>query len=714
MARDTAPNDAKNHRNKKRDNIIAHKINIIAHKTMATLRLTAAALAISAIAGMTANTTMAKNNTTTQDQKPFEYVADRFADIEVLRYKVPDFEKLTLNQKLLVYYLVQAALDGRDILWDQNCKANLVLRPVLEKIYTSYKGDRKDKDFLAFEKYLKQVWFGNGIHHHYSMDKFVPEFSKAFFEKQYSANYPGETAKKAYLERVIFDPTYLAKRVNQAEGADLIQTSACNFYGEGVTQPEVEAYYAALKDTTDSTPISYGLNSRLVKGKDGKLTEETYRIGGLYSDAILRIVTNLTKAAQYAENDAQRAVIAKLVEYYTTGNLRTFDEYSIMWTEDTASRVDFINGFIESYGDPLGMKGSWESIVNFKNETASERTHIISDNAQWFEDHSPVDPRFRKDKVRGVSAKVITAAILAGDAYPATPIGINLPNANWIRAAHGSKSVTIENITQAYDEASHGNGFNEEFVIDEYTRDLMDRYLFITDNLHTDLHECLGHGSGRLLPGVDPDALKAHGSTLEEARADLFALYYLADPKLVELGLLDNPDAYKAEYYKYMLNGLMTQLMRIEPGKDIEEAHMRNRQLIAAWALRHGAKDKVVELVKRHGKTFVKINDYTALRNLFGKLLAEIQRIKSEGDYEAGRNLVEEYAVKVDRKLHKEVLARYATLNIAPYKGFVNPEYTLVREDNGNITDVTITYGEGYVDQMLRYGREHAPLCPQK
>ena len=681
---------------------------------MATLRLTAAAVAISAIAGMTANTTMAKNNTTAQGQKPFEYVAARFADIEVLRYKVPDFEKLTLNQKLLVYYLVQAALDGRDILWNQNCKANLVLRPVLEKIYSSYKGDRKDKDFLAFEKYLKQVWFGNGIHHHYSMDKFVPEFSKAFFEKQYKANYPGETAKKAYLERVIFDPTYLAKRVNQAEGADLIQTSACNFYGEGVTQPEVEAYYAAVKDTTDLTPISYGLNSRLVKGKDGKLVEETYRIGGLYSEAISRIVANLNKAAQYAENDAQRAVIAKLVEYYTTGDLKTFDEYSIMWTEDTASKVDFINGFIESYGDPLGMKGSWESIVNFKNETASERTHIISNNAQWFEDHSPVDPRFRKDKVRGVSAKVITAAILAGDSYPATPIGINLPNANWIRAAHGSKSVTIENITQAYDEASHGNGFNEEFVIDEYTRDLMDRYLFITDNLHTDLHECLGHGSGRLLPGVDPDALKAHGSTLEEARADLFALYYLADPKLVELGLLDNPDAYKAEYYKYMLNGLMTQLMRIEPGKDIEEAHMRNRQLIAAWALRHGAQDKVVELIKRDGKTFVKINDYTALRNLFGKLLAEIQRIKSEGDYEAGRNLVEEYAVKVDPALHNEVLARYATLSIAPYKGFVNPEYTLVRDAKGNITDVTITYGEGYVDQMLRYSREHAPLCPQK
>lgn len=681
---------------------------------MATLRLTAAAVAISAIAGMTANPTMAKNISTAQGQKPFEYVADRFADIEVLRYKVPDFEKLTLNQKLLVYYLVQAALDGRDILWDQNCKANLVLRPVLETIYTSYKGDRKDKDFLAFEKYLKQVWFGNGIHHHYSMDKFIPEFSKDFFEKQYTANYPGETAKKAYLESVIFDPSYLPKRVNQAEGADLIQTSACNFYGEGVSQPEVEAYYAALKDTTDLTPISYGLNSRLAKGKDGKLVEETYRIGGLYTEAISRIVANLNKAAQYAENDAQRAVIAKLVEYYTTGNLKTFDEYSIMWTEDTASKVDFINGFIESYGDPLGMKGSWESIVNFKNETASERTHIISNNAQWFEDHSPVDPRFRKDKVRGVSAKVITAAILAGDAYPATPIGINLPNANWIRAAHGSKSVTIENITQAYDEASHGNGFNEEFVIDEYTRDLMDRYLFITDNLHTDLHECLGHGSGRLLPGVDPDALKAHGSTLEEARADLFALYYLADPKLVELGLLDNPDAYKAEYYKYMLNGLMTQLMRIEPGKDIEEAHMRNRQLIAAWALRHGTQDKVVELIKRDGKTFVKINDYTALRNLFGKLLAEIQRIKSEGDYEAGRNLVEEYAVKVDPTLHNEVLARYATLSIAPYKGFVNPEYKLVSDDKGNITDVTITYGEGYVDQMLRYSREHAPLCPQK
>ncbi len=681
---------------------------------MATLRLTAAAVAISAIAGMTANPTMAKNISTDQGQKPFEYVADRFADIEVLRYKVPDFEKLTLNQKLLVYYLVQAALDGRDILWDQNCKANLVLRPVLETIYTSYKGDRKDKDFLAFEKYLKQVWFGNGIHHHYSMDKFVPEFSKDFFEKQYTANYPGETAKKAYLECVIFDPSYLPKRVNQAEGADLIQTSACNFYGEGVSQPEVEAYYAALKDTTDLTPISYGLNSRLAKGKDGKLVEETYRIGGLYTEAISRIVANLNKAAQYAENDAQRAVIAKLVEYYTTGNLKTFDEYSIMWTEDTASKVDFINGFIESYGDPLGMKGSWESIVNFKNETASERTHIISNNAQWFEDHSPVDPRFRKDKVRGVSAKVITAAILAGDAYPATPIGINLPNANWIRAAHGSKSVTIENITQAYDEASHGNGFNEEFVIDEYTRDLMDRYLFITDNLHTDLHECLGHGSGRLLPGVDPDALKAHGSTLEEARADLFALYYLADPKLVELGLLDNPDAYKAEYYKYMLNGLMTQLMRIEPGKDIEEAHMRNRQLIAAWALRHGTQDKVVELIKRDGKTFVKINDYTALRNLFGKLLAEIQRIKSEGDYEAGRNLVEEYAVKVDPTLHNEVLARYATLSIAPYKGFVNPEYKLVSDDKGNITDVTITYDEGYVDQMLRYSREHAPLCPQK
>ncbi len=480
------------------------------------------------------------------------------------------------------------------------------------------------------------------------------------------------------------------------------------FY-DGLTQKEVEDYYNALKDPNDATPISYGLNSRLVK-KDGKVTEQIYKLGGLYSDAIAHIVENLTKAMAYAENDAQRMTIARLIDFYTTGDLKTFDDYSIRWADDTASQVDFINGFIESYNDPLGMTGSWESIVNFKNNAASHRTETLSQNAQWFESNSPVDPRFRKDEVKGVSAKVITAAILAGDSYPATPIGINLPNANWIRAAHGSKSVTLENITQAYDEASHGNGFNEEFVIDAPTRELLDKYLFITDNLHTDLHECLGHGSGRILPGVDPDALKAHGSTLEEARADLFALYYLADPKLLELGLLDNPDAYKAEYYKYILNGLMTQLMRIEPGKDIEEAHMRNRQLIAAWAFEHGKKDKVIQLVKKGGKTYVKINDYAKLRDLFGQLLGEIQRIKSEGDYEAGAALVQKYAVKVDPKLHKEVLNRYAKLDIAPYKGFVNPVYEAVYDDNGIITDVKVSYGEDFLPQVLRYSKNYAGL----
>ena len=492
----------------------------------------------------------------------FDYTADRFADIEVLRYQVPDFDSLSVNQKALIYYLTEAALWGRDMLWDQNCSANLPLRHALENIYTTYNGDRESADFKAFEQYIKQVWFGNGIHHHYSMDKFAPSFSKEFFAEQ--LNRTGVTAdEQAELMKVVFDPTYLAKRVNQADNADLVATSACNFYGPGLTQDEVEAYYAALKDSADLTPVSYGLNSRLVKDENGKVAEQVYRIGGLYSAAIEKIVENLEKAKPYAENDAQRDIIEKLIEYYTTGSLKTFDDYSIAWAEDTASQVDFINGFIESYGDPLGMTGSWESIVNFKNIPASRRTETLSANAQWFEDNSPVDPAFRKDEVKGVSAKVITAAILAGDAYPATPIGINLPNANWIRAAHGSKSVTLENITQAYDAANHGSGFDEEFVIDEPTRKLMADYLFITDNLHTDLHECLGHGSGRLMPGVDPDALKAHGSTLEETRADLFALYYLADPKLLEIGLLDNPDAYKAEYYKYILNGLMTQLNRI-------------------------------------------------------------------------------------------------------------------------------------------------------
>lgn len=648
-------------------------------------------------------TAMANNN------NKFNYVVDRFADIEVLRYKVPGFENLSTRQKGLIYYLTEAAIAGRDILWDQNGKYNLSIRQLIENVYTNFTGNKESRQYKALEKYLKLIWFGNGIHHHYSMDKFVPEFDETFL--RYEVTKLPESKQPSNIDElceVIFDPTIAAKRVNQAEGEDLITTSACNLY-EGVTQQQVEDYYNALKDTTDLTPISYGLNTRVTM-IDGKVTEQVYRLGGLYSDAIARIVDNLTKAREYTENEKQAAVIDKLISYYKSGDLAMFDDYSIEWVEDTNSQVDFINGFIESYGDPLGMTGAWESIVNFKNIEASQRTEAMSENAQWFEDHSPVDPRFRKEEVKGVTAKVITAAILAGDAYPATPIGINLPNANWIRAAHGSKSVTIENITQAYDEASQGSGFNEEFVIDDPTRQLMDKYLFITDNLHTDLHECLGHGSGRLLPGVDPDALKAHGSTLEETRADLFALYYLADPKLLELGLLDNPEAYKAEYYKYILNGMMTQLMRIEPGKDVEEAHMRNRKLISEWAYEHGRSENVIEMVTIEGKTFIKINDYERLRELFGELLGEIQRIKSEGDYEAGRDLVEKYAVKVDSKLHNEVLERYSHLNIAPYKGFVNPVYTPVFDAEGNISDVKIDYSEDYVSQMLRYSRDYSPL----
>ena len=636
----------------------------------------------------------------------FDYTVDRFADIEVLRYQVPDFDSLTVQQKALVYYLTEAALWGRDILWDQNYKHNLAIRRMLENVYTNTT-DTAGQDYRNFVTYLKQVEFANGIHHHYSTDKFTPAFSREYLTERVAA-LPEDLrpANSDELIEVIFNPTLDAKRVNQAEGQDLIATSANNFYGPGLTQKEVEDYYNALKDPKDPTPVSYGLNSRVVK-EDGKVVEQVYKIDGYYAEPIAKIVENLTKAAQYAENDRQRQVIESLIEFYRTGDLRTFDTYSILWAEDTDSQVDFINGFIESYGDPLGMTGSWESIVNFKNIPASRRTETLSGSAQWFEDNSPVDAKFKKDEVKGVSAKVITTAILAGDSYPATPIGINLPNANWIRAAHGSKSVTLENITQAYDEASHGNGFNEEFVIDQDTRDLLDKYLFITDNLHTDLHECLGHGSGKLLPGVDPDALKAHGSTIEEARADLFALYYLADPKLLELGLLDNPDAYKAEYYKYILNGLMTQLMRIEPGKDVEEAHMRNRKLIAEWAYEHGKDANVIELVKQDGKTFVKINDYEALRGLFGQLLAEIQRIKSEGDYKAGRDLVETYAVKVDPEIHREVLDRYAKLNIAPYKGFVNPVYTPEFDADGNITDVKVTYTEDYIPQMLRYSKDY-------
>ena len=638
----------------------------------------------------------------------FDYTADRFADIEVLRYQVPGFEELTPQQRIFIYYLTEAAIAGRDMLWDQNGKYNLAIRDLIEGVYTNYKGDRNDSDFKALETYLKQIEFANGIHHHYSMDKFKPGFSQEWLASQAAALPEGTVTDIELLMPVIFDPTVMPKRVNQAEGQDLILTSANNLY-DGVNQAEVEAYYNALKDTTDLTPVSWGLNARVVK-ENGKVAEQIYKVGGLYSPALERIVENLEKALPYAENDAQKDIVTKLITYFRSGDLKDFDTYSIAWAEDTKSRIDFINGFIEDYGDPLGMTGAYESIVNFKNNEASHRTEIIADNAAWFEGNSPVDPRFRKDEVKGVSAKVITAAILAGDAYPATPIGINFPNSNWIRAAHGSKSVTLENITEAYDQASHGNGFNEEFVIDQETADLMDKYLFITDNLHTDLHECLGHASGRLLPGVDPGALKAHGSTLEEARADLFALYYLADPKLIELGLLDNPEAYKAEYYKYILNGLMTQLTRVEPGKDIEEAHMRNRQLISKWVFEKGQPDNVIELVKRDGKTYIKINDYTKMRELIGQLLAEVQRIKSEGDYAAGAKLVETYAVKVDPELHKEVLDRYAKLDIAPYRGFVNPVYTPVTDKDGNITDVTITYGEDYLPQVLRYSRDYRTL----
>ena len=672
-------------------------------------------LIIGTMAGLNANAYVDKN---------FNYHVDRFADIEVLRYEVPEFERLTPRQRTMVYYLTQAAQMGRDIIWDQNGRYNLQIRQLLEKIYQNYEGDRNSADFKAFEKYLKQVWFGNGIHHHYSTDKFKPEFSKEFFLTETGKISPcclpleeGETPKQMIdkLTEIIFNPSVMPKRVNQDGTQDVVATSAGNLYGDGVTQKEVEAFYEAMKDPKDTTPISYGLNAKVVKDKDGKLKEEVYCLNGLYGPAISQIIYWLDKAKSVAENDAQKAYITALIDFYITGDLRTFDEYSILWAEDTKSDVDFVNGFIESYGDPLGMTGSWESYVNFKNAKSSSRTETISSNAQWFEDNSPVDKRFKKENVKGVSAKVINAAMLAGDAFPSTAIGINLPNSNWIRAAHGSKSVTIENITEAYEMASHGNGFNEEFVIDKPTSKIMDDYLYITDMLHTDLHECLGHASGQLLPGVDGDALKENGSALEEARADLFALYYLADPKLLELGILDNPDAYQAEYYKYMLNGLMTQLNRIEPGNDIEEAHMRNRQLIAKWVLANGKKKgkggkDVVELVKKGGKTYVKINDYREMRNLFGQLLGEIQRIKSEGDYKAGNDLIQKYAVKVDPKLHKEVLDRFYKLDIPPYRGFINPVYTPVLDDKGEIIDVTISWPENYSEQMLRLSRDYSPL----
>lgn len=657
------------------------------------------------------------NPKTTAEAEKIDYTVEQFADLQILRYRVPGFEDLSLKQKELVYYLTEAALQGRDILFDQNGKYNLTIRRMLEAVYTGYKGDKNTPDFKAMEVYLKRVWFSNGIHHHYGSEKFVPGFTPEFFRQAVqsvdAATLPlaeGQTVEQLCEEvfPVIFDPTVMPKRVNQAAGEDLVLTSACNYY-DGVTQQEAEDFYNALKNPQDETPVSYGLNSRLVK-EDGKIQEKVWKVGGLYGQALEKIVYWLKKAEGVAETPEQKAVIAKLMEFYETGDLKTFDEYAILWVKDLNSRIDFVNGFTESYGDPLGMKASWESLVNFKDLEATQRTELISGNAQWFEDHSLVDGQFKKEKVKGVSAKVITAAILAGDLYPATAIGINLPNANWIRSHHGSKSVTIGNITDAYNKAAHGNGFNEEFVYSDAELQLIDKYADVTDELHTDLHECLGHGSGKLLPGVAPDALKAYGSTIEEARADLFGLYYVADPKLVELGLTPSADAYKAQYYTYLMNGLMTQLVRIEPGNNVEEAHMRNRQLIARWVYEKGAAEKVVELVKKDGKTYVVINDYEKVRDLFGRLLAEIQRIKSTGDYAGAHDLVEAYAVKVDPALHAEVLERYKKLNLAPYKGFVNPKYEVVTDADGTITDVTVTYDEGYAEQMLRYSKDYSTL----
>lgn len=657
------------------------------------------------------------SKTTTAEADKFDYTVEQFADLQILRYRVPGFENLSLQQKELVYYLTEAALQGRDILFDQNGKYNLRIRRTLEAVYTRYKGDKNTPDFKAMEVYLKRVWFSNGIHHHYGSEKFVPGFAPEFFKEAMlsvdASTLPlaeGQTVEQLCDELfpVIFDPAVMPKRVNQAAGEDLVLTSACNYY-DGVTQKEAEDFYNAMKDPKDETPVSYGLNSRLVK-ENGKIQEKIWKVGGLYGQAIDKIVYWLKKAEGVAENPEQKAVIAELIKFYETGDLKTFDEYAILWVKDLNSLVDFVNGFTESYGDPLGMKASWESLVNFKDMEATHRTEIISGNAQWFEDHSPVDKQFKKDEVKGVSAKVITAAILAGDLYPATAIGINLPNSNWIRSHHGSKSVTIGNITDAYNKAAHGNGFNEEFVYSDAELQLIDKYADLTGELHTDLHECLGHGSGKLLPGVDPDALKAYGSTIEEARADLFGLYYVADPKLVELGLTPNEDAYKAEYYTYLMNGLMTQLVRIEPGNNVEEAHMRNRQLIARWVFEKGAVDKVVELVKKDGKTYVVVNDYEKLRELFGELLSEIQRIKSTGDYQGAHDLVENYAVKVDPALHAEVLERYKKLNLAPYKGFVNPKYEAVVDAAGKITDVKVTYDEDYAEQMLRYSKDYSNL----
>ncbi len=659
---------------------------------------------------------------------------ERFADIQMLRYELKGFEDLSLNQKLYIFCLAKATLMGRDITFDQQGKYNLRIRKTLETVYLHYEGDRECEEFKAFEVYLKRIWFASGIHHHYGCEKFKPGFSEEYFyhllENIGEELLPikrGETKEDLMrqLESILFDPVVMPKRVNQTDGEDLVQTSACNFY-EDVTQEEVERFYAKMKNTDNPNPPSYGLNSKLTK-RNNEVVEMTWKEDGLYGETIREIVSWLLKAQKYAENEGQKHVIDLLVKFYRTGSLEDFDRYSIAWVEQHEGLVDFINGFIEVYGDPLGMKGTWEGIVEYKDLEATKRTRTISQNAQWFEDHSPVDPRFRKPEVKGVTANVICAAMLGGEEYPASAIGINLPNSNWIRQEHGSKSVTIGNLTDAYNKAAQGNGFRDEFVIDKETVALMNQYADITDDLHTDLHECLGHGSGQLLPTTDPDALKAYGNTIEEARADLFGLYYVADHKLVELGLTPNDEAYKAQYYSYLMNGLLTQTIRIKEGDKIEEAHMRNRALIAWWTLEHA--EGAVELVQEEvsyasaedalkdaegniitTRTYMKVNDYEKLRHLFGELLAEIQRIKSEGDYEAARQLVEKYAVNIDPALHREILARYKKLNLAPYKGFINPKMTLVFDEEGNPIDVNLDYEESYTDQMLRYSEEYGTL----
>lgn len=636
----------------------------------------------------------------------FRYTDERFADIQMLRYRLDGFEALTLRQKLYIYYLAKATLCGRDITTDQFGRYNLRIRKVLEAIYEHYEGDRTTAEYKALETYLKRVWFSNGIHHHYGCEKFVPAFTEEYF-RQVVDCCGCEDENIDELCKVIFDPTIQPKRVNQKAGDDLVQTSACNYYEE-VTQQEAEDFYEAMRDENDPMPISYGLNSTLRKTADGMLKEDVWHEGGLYGDAIKHITYWLEKAAEVAENELQAKIIGMLVDYYRTGDLRKFDAYSIEWLKEHEGRIDFINGFIEVYGDPLGMKASWEGIVTYKDMVATQRTQTISKNAQWFEDHSPVDPRFRKPQVVGVTANVVCSAMLGGDEYPSTAIGINLPNADWIRARYGSKSITIGNLTHAYNQAAKGNGFLLEFVADEATRAMIEKYGDVCDDLHTDLHECLGHGSGQLLAGVSADALGSYGSTIEEARADLFGLYYIADAKLVELGLVPDAEAFKSQYYTYMMNGLLTQLTRIQPGNEIEEAHMRNRALIARWTLEHYP--SAVRLVKHEEKTYVEVSDYEQLREAFAKLLAEIQRIKSEGDFEAAKQLVERYAIHVEPKLHEELLARYKSLGIAPYKGFLNPKMELVSDSEGNATDVRIDYTEAYDEQMLRYSKEYGYL----